>query len=185
MEENTSSNPTSRWREVALYLIAIALCIWATERVYKLRRADLSVPFVYYGDAVFYQMIAKSIIDNGWYLHNDALGMPKGMDLHDFPMPDNFQLLLIKLLGYFTADSARVLNLYFLLTFPLTTLTSLYVLRHFKLSPIPALFASLLYAFTNYHIRRNEHHLMYSGYYAVPLMVLVLLWLCRGELACT
>ncbi len=185
MTEDKSSKNKTRWREVALYLLAIALCIWAAERVYKLRRADLSVPFVYYGDAVFYQMVAKSIIDNGWYLHNDALGMPKGMDLHDFPIPDNFQLLLIKLLGYFTPDSARVLNLYFLLTFPLTTLTSLYVLRHFKLSPIPAVFASLLYAFTNYHIRRNEHHLMYSGYYAVPLMVLVLLWLCRGELSLT
>jgi phosphoglycerol transferase len=185
MAEKPSSEAKSRWREVALYLIAIALCIWTTERVFKLRRADLSVPFVYFGDAVYYQTVIKGILTNGWYLHNDALGMPKGMDLHDFPMPEFFNFLLIKLLGYFTADHARVLNLFFLLMFPLTMLTSLYVLRRFKLSTLPALFGSLLYTFTNYHIRRNENHLMYAAYYMVPLMVLVLLWLCSGELSLT
>lgn len=185
MTEDKSSKNETRWREVALYLVAIALCVWSTERVFKLRRADLSVPFVYFGDAVYYQMVVKSILTNGWYLHNAALGMPKGMDLHDFPMPELFNFMLIKLLGYFTTDSGRVLNLFFLLTFPLTTLTSLFVLRRFNLSAIPALFGSLLYTFTNYHIRRNENHLMYTAYFMIPLIVMVLIWLCSGELSLT
>jgi phosphoglycerol transferase len=171
------------WQEAPFYLIALALCGGAMERIFKLRLADLSVPFVYYGDAIFYGMVIKGILTNGWYLRNDMLGMPLGMELHDFPQPDNFSYLIIKLLGFFTGDYARVLNLFFLLAFPLTTLTTIYVLRRFGVSRIASLLGGLLYAFTNYHIRRNENHLMYAAYFVVPLMVMALLWLCNGELS--
>src|SRR5262249_35020786 len=45
----------------------------------------------------------------------------------------------------------------------------------------PALAGSLLFAFLPYHFGRGEAHLFLSAYYLVPLMVLVVLWLYRGE----
>ncbi|HKR21915.1 MAG TPA: hypothetical protein VJS17_04930, partial [Pyrinomonadaceae bacterium] len=100
----------------------------------------------------------------------------------DFPLPDNFHFLLIKLLSLFSSHHGLILNLFFLLTFPLTTWTSLYVFRHFSISYLPSLLGSLLYTFIPYHFFRGEGHLFYAAYYLVPLMVLVILWTYFGTL---
>jgi phosphoglycerol transferase len=67
-----------------------------------------------------------------------------------------------------------------LLTFPLAALTSLFVLRHFKVSFLPALAASLLYAFIPGHFFRLGH-LFLAAYYLLPLMVMVTLWVYLSE----
>src|SRR5207253_2480382 len=69
-------------------------------------------------------------------------------------------------------------NVFFLLTFPLTAVIALFVLRRFAVSYGPALIASLLYAFLPYHLLRNCQ-LFFAAYYHVPLMVLVIVWLQR------
>lgn len=177
-----------RWsplqREAVAYAVAFVLCLWILERLLKLRRADLDVPLIYDGgDAMYYMMVIKAIITNGWYLNNPFLGAPYSLALHDFPMPDNFTFLLIKVLGLFTSSFGRVMNLFCLLTFPLTTWCALYVLRRFRVSYAPAICASLLYTFTYYHLSRSEAHVTYAVYFAVPLMVMVILWICTGELS--
>ena len=148
----------------------------------KLWRADPRTPFEYGGDALFHGMVIKGIIDNGWYLRNNFIGMPGGAEVFYFPMADNLHFLLIKLFSIFSRDYALIFNFYFLLTFPLTTISALYVFRHFNISYPVALLGSLLYTFLPYHFFRNEHHLVLAGYYIVPLMVMVVLWVCLGEL---
>ncbi len=181
-KSNESAN-NRRWHEVTTYAIALILCLWILERLLKLRHGDLSVPYLYEGDGMFYSMVIKAIITNGWYLTNGWLGMPHGMELHDFPMPDTFHFLMIKLMGLFTSDYAPVFNLFYLFTYPLTTICTLYVLRHFNISRAPAVLSALLYTFTCYHVSRSQHHLMYTPYYFVPLMVMVILWVCSGNLS--
>jgi len=166
------------WKEMGTCFVALILCLWIAVILLKLWRADWHIPFFYQGDATFYSMIIKGINDNGWHLRNAFLGMPWGTELHDFPIPDTFHLLLIKLMTLFTSDHALILNLFFVITFPLTTITALTVFRHFKISPLPAILGSLLYTFTPYHLNRSENHLMYSAYYIVPLMIMVILWIC-------
>jgi phosphoglycerol transferase len=89
--------------------------------------------------------------------------------------------VLMKLLGWIWNDYAAVGNLYYLLGFPLTTITSLFVFRRFNVSYGPGLLGSLLYAFLPYHFLRATVHLYLSCYFVVPLMVLVLVWICQGE----
>jgi phosphoglycerol transferase len=168
--------------EFSLYIIASCLSLFIAFLLLKLKRADWRVPFIYHGDAMFYSMIIKGMRDNGWHLTNKFIGMPWGTDFRDFPIPDNFHLLLLKLATLFTTDDALVLNLFFVLTFPLTTITALYVFRQFNVSALPAFLGSLLYTFTPFHLSRSENHLMYSAYYVVPLMVLVILWVCTASL---
>lgn len=160
------------------YFIASSLSLLYLFLFFKLYRADLRVPFIYSGDTMFYGMLIKGIAEHGWFLSNPNIGMPYGTELHDFPIPDTFQFLLIKLATYFTHDHALILNLFFILTFPLITITSLYVFRQFNFSFFPALLGSMLYTFTPYHLSRSEAHLMYSAYYVVPLIILVILWVC-------
>src|SRR5262245_1036431 len=118
-------------RDLAPYIVASLLSILAAFLLLKLWRANWRIQFFYFGDAMFYDMLIKGIAENGWYLYNKNLGMPFGANLHDFPAPDTFTLLLIKLATYFTADQNLIINLFYIATFPLTTLTSLYVLRQF------------------------------------------------------
>src|SRR5204862_367728 len=62
--------------------------------------------------------------------------------------------------------------LYYLLSFPLVTLTALLVLRRLGCAYAPALAVALLYAFLPYHTRRIGH-LFLSAYWLVPPAVLL------------
>ena len=148
--------------------------------VLKLWNADLKAPFVYYYDGLFCLMLIKGMIDNGWFLHNTFIGMPSGLDIHDFPITDNFHLLFVKLISLFFPDPATAMNIYYLLTFPLTTMTSLFVFRYFKFSYATSILGSLLFTFLPYHLFRGEGHIFLSAYYLIPLMVMVILLLFRN-----
>jgi phosphoglycerol transferase len=165
----------------AIYVLAALLTLGILSRVIRLGQADLTVPLLYQGDSLLTGMWIKSIIDHGWFLHNDAVGAPYGLDMQDYPVPDGFHFGMIKLLALVLPDASTIQNVYFLLTFPLTTLTSLFVFRRFQLAYPPALAGSLLYTFLYYHFARGLGHLFLAAYYLVPLMVLVALWVYRGE----
>ncbi len=162
---------------VLAILVTIAILVWFQ----RLWRVDLAIPINYVGDAVFYDVTIKAMLDNGWYLHNDYLGMPSGSDLHDFPLADSLHYGVMKLLSLASANHAVVFNLYYLLTYPVTTVLSLLVFRRFGLSYGLALAGSLVYTFLPYHFWRGQVHLLIACYYLVPLMVLLLLWLCTGR----
>jgi phosphoglycerol transferase len=149
--------------------------------VLKLWRADLAIPFCYSGDGLLNSLWIKSVLDHGWFLYNPRVGMPTGQEMHDFAVGDSLHFVLMKLLGFLWNDYAVVGNLYFLLGFPLTTLSSLFAFRRFNVSYGPALLGSLLYTFVPYHLFRGTVHLYLSCYFLVPLMVLVLVWVCQGE----
>jgi phosphoglycerol transferase len=163
------------------FILSIFILVW----VMKLWQADLRIPFAYYGDALHGGMIIKGIIDNGWYFSNPFVGMPTGAIMYDFTGSDSFHMLVIKVISLFTSDWALVMNIFFLLTFPLTTLCSLYVFRKFKFSYIPSVAGGLLYTFLPYHFFRNEGHLFLAAYYIIPLMVMVILWVASGEIPFT
>lgn len=172
----------NRLKAVGAYAGAVALCLLLLFFALRLWRADLHVPFSYGLDGLFYSVLIKGVLDNGWFLHNKFIGMPGGLDLSGFPMSgDNLHFLFIRLIGLFSADYALVLNLFYLFTFPLATITTLYVLRQFRISYPVAIFGGLLYAFLPYHFFRGEYHLFLSTYYTIPLITLVILWCCGGE----
>lgn len=158
------------------YSLAVVLSVAGVIWVMQLWKADLSVPFLYTGDAVAIATLVKSGIDNGWYAHNDLIGLPAGRNFLDYPLPDNLQLLAFKALSVISPNPFLVLNVYFLLTFPLITATSLLVLRRFEVSTFPAIIASLLFTFLPYHFMRGIQHIFLSAYYLVPLMVMVSIW---------
>jgi phosphoglycerol transferase len=143
----------------------------------RLWTVDLGIPLAYEGDGLFTAMCVKGLVENGWYLRNPALGAPGVLDLHDFPLTDGLHFVLLKALSLLGCKYAWTMNLYYLLTFPLTTCSALLVLRHFKVSFGPALLAGLLYAFLPYHFYRGVAHLMLAAYFLVPPLVLVVLWI--------
>ncbi|HUY34536.1 MAG TPA: hypothetical protein VMV69_17455 [Pirellulales bacterium] len=164
------------------YLAALALCLLLLSQLVGFGQLDLSVPLAYFGDALQVQAMVKSIADHGWFLTNPRLGAPGVLKMHDFPMTENLHLLVIKALLCGGADWPLAVNLFFLLTFPLATVTSLFAMRRFGIAAGPAVVASLLFAFLPYHWLRNVFHLFLAAYYLVPLSVMVALWIFLGRL---
>jgi phosphoglycerol transferase len=187
MHSTGNRQPTTDNRSATDYrllLLALALCAGILVCTLKLWQADLRVPLVYYGEAKYNALLIKTVMDHGWHLRNPSMGMPDGLDLRDVPMSDNnLHLAAIKLLGLFSTRYGRVLNLFFLLTFPLVTASALYVLRHFGASRLSAVFVALLYTFLPYHFVRGEHHLFLAAYFTVPLAVMMALWVAAGAVA--
>lgn len=165
------------------YLAAATLSAAIMARILKLWHAELAVPMDNSWDSLLTQTWIKGVFEHGWYLQNDCLGAPAGMQMYDFPMADGLHFCLIRLLCLAAPNYAVAFNVYYLLCFPLITLGTLFALRRFAVSYPAALAASLLYTFLPYHFLRGQQHLFLAAYYVVPLSTMVVLWLCLGRLS--
>jgi phosphoglycerol transferase len=158
-------------RGLAPYAAAAALAVLLAAFALRLWRADLHAPMHYSWDSLPHLAWVKGVAEHGWFLSNPSLGAPFALDMCDFPLLDNLHFLVVKVLALCSSDPAVLVNLFFLLTFPPTTLTTLWTLRRFGVGAGPALVCSLLYAFTPYHFFRGQAHLFLSAYHLVPLVV--------------
>ena len=165
-------------RAVAPYLGVGALASVAAVLLLQLWHATLYVPFTYGGDGFFNGMVIKSIAENGWYLDNPRLGWPMGLQMHDFPMADTTHFLIIRLLSLFTDQWGSLMNIYFLLGFPLIAISAAVVFRHFGAGWRPTIVGSVLYAFLPSRLLKAEAHIQLDVFYQVPLGVLAILWVC-------
>ena len=178
-------DPRSVWqrlRPLAPYGWVLALTLLVLTLALRLWSLDFRTPTNYGGDGTLHLMFTKGLVENGWYLTNPSLGAPGEMDMREFPAVDTLPALLIKGLGLFTHDPGLLNNLFFLLTFPLTSLAAFYACRQIGLLIGPSLLCALLYAFAQYHFVRSEGHLYLSAYFTVPLAVLVAWWIAEGRL---
>src|SRR5215469_569278 len=162
----------------ALLSAGIAAC------VLQLWRADWAVPMHlgrYGDDYLFYEMMAKNVVENGLHNSNPFLGAPARCDLYDFPLPHAVHFFFLRLISLFHRDFAVALNVYFVMSFPLSAVFALFVLRRFRISYPSAILGSVLFAFLPYHFIRGEDQFTFAAYYLVPLTFLMSLWLCTGE----
>jgi phosphoglycerol transferase len=170
-----------RKQALIAYGVAAAASMLAGFVLLRLWRADLRVPFDYHGDALYFEMVVKAVVDHGWFLTNPNLGAPGVLAMHDFPSADSLHLLIIKVMSWVSSDWALIYNLYFLLGFPLITMSALAVFRHFRVAYVPALAASLLFAFLPSRLLMGEVHYFLSIFYEVPLAILVALWVAGDD----
>jgi hypothetical protein len=159
---------------VAAPVLSLLIAAW----VLRLGEARLSLPWSYAGggDAKFYLLLIKGILDHGWFQSNPSLGAPFGLRLYDFPQGgDNLNLLMVKALGLFSSNPAWVLNVFFLLTFPLTAVSAYLALRALGASTGAAVVCATIFALLPYHFYRAESQVLLSAYYSVPLGALLFL----------
>jgi len=158
------------------------LCCALTCWFLALWRGDLRIPFAYgVGDELTVAMGAKWLIECPWVFYNPHLGMPFGSVTFNYPQPDVFHYVTIKLLGLTTTNFGWVVNWFYLLTFPATCLCTLYVLRQLAIGYPAALLGSLLYTFLPYHFMRGEAHLFLGAYYLIPFLALLMFRVASGR----
>lgn len=175
----SKSTPLSfAWREcIFTGLLAAVLAVL----VLRLWHADLSVPFGYFGDSVAMAATVKGVIENTWFFTNPALGAPYGQTFADYPMSDYTHFALLKILGTVAPTSAWAINVYFLLSFPLTAAISMWVLRRLGLSVWASVLSSMLFTFLPFHLYRSTHHLFSSVYFCIPVVIYIALRFAAGS----
>lgn len=166
------------------YLVAMGLSVLILIIVMRLWHFDMNIPYCYYGgDELPVGVWCKTIYEEGWYLQSPRLGAPYGLHMGDYPIADGFHQLIYKILGWLSPNYVFALNLFFFLTFPLTTASSLFVLKRFGMNTPAATVSSLLFSFLPYKFFRSISHLYLSSYYIVPLSVLAILWIYLDRIA--
>jgi phosphoglycerol transferase len=168
-------------RAVLLYLGTAVLAVAMAYGILQLWEVKLSVPLNYYHDIFPVLMWIKSVTDTGWWVNNEFLGTPGRLSMYDYPTNPNLHMAAIRVLALFSSNPALLLNVYFLLCFGFVAMAALRALREMDISAPFAVAGSLLYTFLPYHFWRGEAHLFLSSYYMVPLVVLVILWVWKGD----
>lgn len=167
--------------ELLVYTVTLVLALGFAFLVLRLWQADLTVPLAYEHDSFPILTWTKTLIDNGWWLTNPYLGAPTRLEMHDYPSNCNLHFLALKGLSLVSSDPAILVNLYFLLSFPLIALAALTALRRLGIARPVAVVVSLLYAFLPYHFWRGESHLFLSTYYMIPLVLMVTIWIAQRK----
>lgn len=163
------------------YLVTAVICVLVLNSIYKLPTIDLKIPLVVDGDATFYAMVVKNFVETGHYYVNPLLGAPGQQEMYDFPVPHATHLVGFAILRLFTRDYGVVLNLYYLLTYPLIAMTALYAFRRLGISTGLSIAGGVLFAFLPFHVLRSEGHLMHTSYYLIPLLILTVLRIAHGH----
>jgi hypothetical protein len=165
---------------LAAALLATAIGVWALQ----LWKTTLHIPiFVSPGDTLFNLIMIKDVIQHGWDLTNPSLGAPIGQEVFDYPAlsGDSFYLVIIKALGIFSSNPAMVLNIFYLLCFPLIALTSFGTMRKLGVSAYPALVCAVLYAVLPFRFQSGEQHVFVSAYFTVPVSCYLVLVTFKGS----
>jgi len=177
--------PAPQLRErLGWYSAAVVLTCLLIVFGLRLDQADLKAPFYYDLDSLLILPLVKATQERGFGGHwrNERVGAPGIQELHDFPVIDHLHFLAVWLLGQCFSNVILVYNLYYLLTFPLTTLTAMIAFRHLGLSLPAAAVGGVLYSFLPFHYQRWEHHYFLSAYWLVPVSLLPVLAICKGNL---
>ena len=160
--------------------LSFLLLFWGV----RLDKADLRAPLYYDLDALLILPMVKATLDRGFpggHWVNERLGAPGVQELYDYPVIDHLHFAILWAMGLFVSDGIVVFNLYFLLTFPLVALTAMIVFRHLGLTLPAAAVGGLLYTFLPFHYQRWESHYFLAAYWVVPLSMLPIFALLRGE----
>ncbi len=160
---------------VSKYLFCLTLMLILLGAFSGLSYFSFASPLFYAYDGVFSLGIVKGILENHSIWLNPHLGFPNGYIGYDFPMTESFHVLLIMLLGsIFGHEPIIITNLFYLLSFVLAALTSLWVLRYYKISYPLALAGAIVFTFLPYHFYRSTMHLFLSSYFTIPLWCAVI-----------
>jgi hypothetical protein len=173
--------PASRAGDVAFGALAAVLAFLVAAVVLRVEDLSLEVPMQYGFETLYYLMVVKGIADHGSYNENESLGAPLGQELYDLVLgTEQLNLALVDLIALMFPDPGEIVNLFYLLSFPLVALSAYLAMRLLAVSPPVATVCAVLYALLPFHFVRGPGHLFLAAYYAVPLGAYLVLAVATG-----
>jgi phosphoglycerol transferase len=153
-------SPDVRTRVTATGLVVQGmLTLLALILLLRLWRADLAVPFSYWGDTLLQLAIAKNIADGGWIWFVDRLGAPFGLAVSAFPQNLTTTSIALKLISFFSKQPGLIINVYWLLTVIAASVNAHLSFRMLDHRRSTSIVLATLYALLPYAFYRNVGHL--------------------------
>ncbi len=169
-------------KKIFPYIFLISITVLAFLYVYRAWGFSFNIPYFYRGDAQWNITGIKGYIESGKFIENYNTGAPFGTNYYDYPSSDGLYRATIIVLSFFVKDAVTVLNLYYLLTFILTSITAFFALKYFKISNNLALLSSFIISFLSFHVGKGTSHIGLATYYIIPLFIIVLHWIFTDQL---
>jgi phosphoglycerol transferase len=163
------------------YAVAALLPLGVIAWLMRLWTLDLTVPFLYGGDALSTQAGVKNLLETGSIYVNRLLGAPGVSELYEVPGADLFHLLTLRLFGLLGAGWATAINVFYLSSYAAVGVAAVFVMRRLGASRIVSAAVAVLYSMLPYHWMRGEGHLFLASYWIVPLVLLVAVWMDSAE----
>jgi len=148
--------------------------------VMHLWRFDLTVPAVYWGDALYVNVLVKALTEGTWNYHIARLGAPFGLDAVDFPYGCTLDLVVIKILTAITRNPFLSTNLYWLLTIAMAGAFAALFFRSLQIGYLASASFATLFAITPSVFFRTISHL-HSVQFIVPAAAYLGVELARGR----
>lgn len=160
-------------------LLGLILVLSIEVVVFRLWAIDMSVPFNYWGDTLWFVVPIKGMIENGWTYNIPQLSAPFGLSASGFPSMTNLDWLIMKAISLLVTDAGAILNFFWLFSIALTVCSSIISLHLLGVNKLLSLIFSISYGFLPFAILRNVAHICLV-YYCVPLLCLFSIYLARS-----
>ncbi|GFH91372.1 hypothetical protein IMSAGC002_02628 [Lachnospiraceae bacterium] len=140
--------------------------------VFRIWERDIYVPISYQNDGLGAVATIKGVIEGNWIWDRPYWSAPYGETTYlvDYILP----AIIVKVITLFSKNAALVDNIFWLLTYLLTMITTYGLLRNLKVRYSLAIFGSVIYNFLPYHYFRIEHFWL-CGCYVIPLALWIIL----------
>lgn len=145
----------------------------------RLWSVDIGVPIRYSGDAIWFSIPIKGMIEHGWVYLAPELSAPFGLNIAAFPSMTHTDWLIMKFISLFTDSEGVVLNVFWFTSIVLTGWTAAIALHIIGINIRLAALCGLVYAFLPFALLRNISHISLV-YFCVPFLCLYALWLAQG-----
>ena len=157
-----------------LFVFIIAFRAW---------NIDFTAPILYAGgdDLAHGSYIARAMKGDLYVWTDSHRGYPYGEETYAFPAIPWCAVIWGYLVGLFTSSYAFAINSYYILGFCACGFIFAYVARKLDIPYGCALIGGILYAFPQFHAIHGIGHLTASSYFAVPLVVLICIWIMTKE----
>lgn len=142
---------------------------------------DITVPFWFEGDTTGGLMEVKNLMSGNWLYYNRNIAAPFGSEQAPLMKGYWIHAVIIKVITFFIKDVGTAINVFFLLGFPLTSITAYLCLRKLNINNIISLVLGIIYCFIPYHFQRGETHIYLSQFYLIPLACIVILYTFEGK----
>jgi hypothetical protein len=161
-------------RRVRLVLgIALPLVVlWTLWTALGLHRSTFSTPINYLGDTLWFAVIVKAMLTNGWLYHIPQLGAPYTLSSVLFPAVSHFDWFVMKGLSLFFTTPGGVLNAFYLLSLAATAVSAYVCFLALEIDPRLSFAMAFLYAFLPFAFERNIAHICLT-YFCVPPVCLL------------
>lgn len=137
--------------------------------VFRLWTTDLSIPFNYWGDTLWFMTPIKGMLLNGWVYEIPQLSAPFELSAAAFPSMTNLDWLIMKGISLATTEPGLVINVYWLFSILLTACTACWALNSLGVSRWTNVACSVVYAFLPFVFLRNVAHISLV-YFTVPML---------------